>query len=625
MDELTPTQIRGLIAAHRKRAEYESRDMDRFAAGYRADSYGGGAGGVERARVAGEVMTLDTAEGPDQGVHLETNFAYAFIDTMVANVCPTEPGVKAIPPNPAYLDAAKIRSGLVNMVFKKDKLHQILWRTASKSGVFARCFVKAMWNDKLKRPHFRSVDARRLWFEFDAETWADVGYVIEATTLTRQQFAARVRRKGKSGVYDKDVAALAQFGAYPRWLRDERTESAMYDTAARDVLDWATIYEVYDFSGDGAFHHFLADCDEPLMSEPLPYRWLRNPYWMLTFNDDLDSLAGLSDVKLISNSQDRLNEIDTIELCHALKTVPITLYDGSRVDNAEAFVGALRAANEPGMAVCVELKKNARLQDVVGQTPVPQLSPSFSTMRSRTMSQIMFILGLAEYQRGGLGAQVATEVALSETSFKTRNGRRQVAMFDVITWCATATIALFEELLDPDVQIPVRVEGEPDVLSADRQSMVFVPLDEVTGAPVEGAVPIEFEFDATPYSGVESSRVAQVDAFQKNWNGIIALAQAGQYDLRKIAVALADLLQLPDILADQPTAVTAPPGPPGTPPQQVPQPSSDTIATGALPPGTEPPPPVPFTAAGGPGQAPSPSVQSTAQILANNALAGVKR
>ena len=86
------------------------------------------------------------------------------------------------------------------------------------------------------------------------------------------------------------------------------------------------------------------------------------------------------------------------------------------------------------------------------------------------------------------------------------------------------------------------------------------------------------------------------------------LLQSPAVDQEKLVTKLLDLLQMRDILAspaDQPPAMPGmPPGPPGPPggPEGPPMgPPTDNIATGALPPGTEPPPmPLPM---GGPGMA----------------------
>ena len=150
--------------------------------------------------------------------------------------------------------------------------------------------------------------------------------MIEITVLTQAEFNARTKRKGKKGAtYNAKVAEKAIFGGFPTWLKDKASDESMLNEASRDVYKWVTVYEVYDFEGEGRYYHVLDNVEEPLFEGDLPYRFVRNPFMLLTFNENMKDLGGLSDIKLIQSLQERLNEIDTLELWHAHTSTPVMM------------------------------------------------------------------------------------------------------------------------------------------------------------------------------------------------------------------------------------------------------------------------------------------------------------
>ena len=334
----------------------------------------------------------------------------------------------------------------------------------------------------------------------------------------------------------------------------------------------------------------------------LPYRYVRNPFTLITFNENMTDLGGLSDIKLIGSLQERLNEIDTLELWHAHTSTPVTMVNTALVDNPETLVTSLREANQPGSMIAIEGKANAPLSDILGSTPTPSFSPEFREMRERCNLVIEFILGIPQYSRGVVGvADVATEVALADTATRTRNGRRIKMTEDSVTSLADKTIGLYEEYLPVDTKLPIRLTDSRKVLEATRETLSM----RASRRPSE---PLEFDYVAVPYSPTENHRLVQLQKLQQY---MPLLLQSPAVDQEKLIMKLLDLLGMRDILA--PPKPPAPPGmpqdAPGAPPAAPPgmeaslgagaPPAPDTVATGALPTGTEPPP-VP-TPMGGPG------------------------
>ena len=211
-------------------------------------------------------------------------------------------------------------------------------------------------------------------------------------------------------------------------------------------------------------------------------------------------------------------------------------------------------------------------------------------MRNRCNQVIEFILGIPQYSRGVVGvADVATEVALADTATRTRNGRRIKQVEDAIKAAAERIIGLYEEYLDPNSTLPVRLTGSQEVLDVSRESLRLRPERD----PAEQ--PLDFDYDALPYSPTENHKIIQLQKFQQYFP---ILAQAPNVDKNKLITKLVDLLDMRDILTDAPP--TPAQGPPVAPSDAAQPPGADNVVTGGLPPGTEEPPQIPLPA-GGPG------------------------
>ena len=160
-------------------------------------------------------------------------------------------------------------------------------------------------------------------------------------------------------------------------------------------------------------------------------------------------------------------------------------------------------------------------------------------------------------------------------------------------------VAVYEEFLPSDTNLPVRLTDSQEVLKVNRETL------RLKDERDPGQQPMDYDYETIPYSPTENNRLVQLQKLQQY---MPLLQQSPVVDQQKLIIKLLDLLQLRDVIAPpKPPAPPAPPGPPGMPPGgppgmppgMPPMPGGDNIATGALPPGTEPPA-VP-TPMGGPG------------------------
>ena len=577
---LTGEQIKGLIGTHREKSQSELDVWDRHRSWYTSDYNG-----------APSDRPQGSGGSADEDLGMETNYPYAFVDTMVANVCPSNPQVTVRARRKALHGAAKFREALINDTFRRVRFHRTLWGTATSASIYPRSFVKAVWNIRRKSPDFLTIDPRYVWFDLSAGRWEDIRYLIEVTVLTRGEFESRIRKRGKKdGTYNAQTAEKAQYGGYPEWLRDTARDRSMVNEASKDVFEWVTIYEVYDFSEAGRYYHFLADCDEPLFSGELPYRFLRNPFYLLTFNDNLADIGGLSDVKLIAPSLERLNELDTLAIWFAQSTIPFIAMNGGLVDNPEQVKAQFLAGSEPGTVIEIQGKNNARISDIIQTIGSPSLSPEFFGQRDRLVQTIEFVLGIPQYSRGVVGVtDVATEVALADSATRTRNGRRQESVQDLVAWGSRAIMGLYEEFLEDVELMHIRLTDSPETLAVTRQTLEARPLLDSMGEE-----PLQYDYDAVPYSPTENNKLVQIKnvmQFLQVLMGNPAVDQVRLFAKILNLVEMGDLLRTPDEMAEAAQgAQGGPPGAPGAGPPPGPPPTEDTTAGGGMPPGLEPPP-----------------------------------
>lgn len=565
-------QKKAIIETHKKHMQKQVQTWNRFRRWYQSKYWGSGEELPQGA--------IQEEEGPEE-VSFETNYPFAFVDTMIANVCPLYPKVTVNPRRPELREEAKVREALVNEIFRQNKTHLRLWKMTTHASVYQRGVLKVVWDQRRKRPKFRNIDPRRFFFDLSAEEWDEARYVVEVTTITKDEFVRLV----KKGVYRNVKLEDVTFGSYPKWLRDGKNDATMIQKGAQDVFKWITIYEFYDLTPGGGFCHLADGMEKPLFEGDLPYAFLPNPFSLLTLNDNLEDLGGLSDVQLIAPLQEQLNETDTLELMHARASIPVAMINDNALDQPDKFDDAWRNGSQPGSYIHVAVREPYSVADALRWSQVPSMVPGFTAMRERATQTIEFILGIPQYSRGVVGtSDVATEVALADTATRTRNGRRQKLVYDVVSWLAEAVVALFEEFMADNETLNIRLVGRQETVRVDRDAAGFQELKAELGES-----PLDYDYEAVPYSSAENNRLVQLRNLRENWEPLMLGVQAGTVDQTALMDKLLELLMMADIAADPTQAPPQAPMPQGAVPAPPPTGGEDTIASGALPPGIEPP------------------------------------
>jgi hypothetical protein len=557
---MTNEQRQKLIEHHRNRAATEWRRQRKWRAWYEGKFWD-----AERNRDL-NVGTVET-----RGAEFETPVTYAYVQTMIANVVPSNPQVTVKPRRGGRETARRGREALANDALVEDLAHDRLWKVSTLTALDGIGFIKVLWSKRLGRPTWRVLSTQQVWFDDTAERWQDARYFIERVVLTRSQFEAKarpVKTRGRPAppLYDPKVAEKVSFSEY-RSPGD--LSLAGEDDPARQVFQTVTVYEFSDFE-DGKFYHILEGVPEPLMVTDFPYDKVPNPYIPVVFNDNTRNLLGISDIQLIESAQEVQNSLNALEVRHALSTIPVMMIDGGAVDEPSQLAKALGDIRNAGEGVVVQ-RSSANpvpLDQVLAYTRTPSLPTSVGVMRAEAARSMSFTLAIAEYQRGSVGnSEIATEVALADTSIRLLNGRRQTVIYDVIRWMGESAVALYDQFLKEDEIIDVQVDGE--AVEIARADLAF------------GEESPEYFYRAIPYSAVENSRVVQSRAMTENLPITQWLQALGIVDARKWAEAWQETNRLPNVLT--PPETLPPSGQPAVPTLQVPEGEVDSIATGALP------------------------------------------
>lgn len=557
-----------IIQTHVSQEAAQRKEWDVWTDWYQAES-------GDQLHVTGDAAAvLSQRQGDDinDSVSVETNFTFAFVDTMSANICPKNPQVTVGSVFERYKAIAKARERLINSCLRQDDAASLAVEFATHAAITGRGVTKVVWNASLGRPEATDVDPRRFYFDMTMKP-AKTRYAIEVTLVTESEFKQRLKRKGSSFKYNKAVAEKASYGAYPEYFKESGADiSAAYR--------WAIVYEFWDFT-EGKYYHFLDGQEEPLLEGPLPYTYVRNPFVVKTFNKSLRNFGGLSDIKLISSHQEQLNEIDSLELAHAFKSIPATIVNTNQVDAPEEFLSAVTDITKPGAVIEAKASGNIRNPaDLFAQMPTPTLIPSFATMRNTAKEGIAFTLGMPDYQRGkGGGSDLATELSLMDQSLQTRNGRRVRIMMQWVAELARLYIGLYRQFLRPDQQAPVfDATGSVGEL-LDIDSLGFSP----SATFGESEQDWWFNFETVPFDPAENSRLVQLRSIQQFFQ---FLANNPNVDQAKLVAKLLDLLGMSDLVQVTKPAAAMP---------QAPVPSSggannqpvDGVRSGGMPPGME--------------------------------------
>jgi hypothetical protein len=364
----------------------------------------------------------DLSTSRSQSFLCSKNLIYAIADTAVSALLGPNPTVAAIASTPKSQDSATSVTGLLEYIFRTNRFRRkaataLIDAVLCKRGVF-----KTGWDADRDIPIVRAVNPSSLFFDLTARDPDDIRYWIEATVISFDEFKDRVR----SGLYKADLVKDVEPDRFPKWLMDQNQQS---DTQqVRDAFKWVTIYEYYDRER-GIIQHYIKQADAVVFEDKIDYI----PYSMFSLNQSGIDCLGLSEVQLVLNQQETINDLLTHMKQITYLQIPRILYDSGRITE-EDLNKAVEASAGSFVGINPSNSESLRsLATIFYEMPQPQNPQGVQEFVARQEDDAAFISALAEAARGQVvGARTATEMAIIDAQMRTRLATREGHLNDAI-------------------------------------------------------------------------------------------------------------------------------------------------------------------------------------------------
>ena len=248
------------------------------------------------------------------------NLIYAIADTALSALLGPNPQVAANPRNRLSQEFAPAATGLLEYVFKHNNMRRRAATTLIDAVLCKRGIFKTGWNKTEDSPIIRAVDPSSLFFDLAVRDVDDIRYWLEATVVPWSEFKARVDSGRYAGTKISDVNP----DRYPRWLLDQNQRG---DTkSVRDSTRWVTVWEYYNRETNKV-QHYVQQADTVVFEDEIDYI----PYSMYNLNQSGVDCLGLSEVQLVLNQQETVNDLLTHWKKIVYLMVPRILYDAGRI------------------------------------------------------------------------------------------------------------------------------------------------------------------------------------------------------------------------------------------------------------------------------------------------------
>jgi hypothetical protein len=357
------------------------------------------------------------------------NMIYAIADTAVSALLGPNPKVAANPRNKVSQEAIPLVNGLMEYVFDANNMRRraataLIDAVLCKRGVF-----KTGWDMNGDKPVVRVIEPGSIFFDQTVRDVDDIRYWLEAAVIPWTEFQRRV----KTGAYKSPKIADVTPDRYPKWITDSYKNS---DTAQlRDAFEWVTVWEYYDRESNKVIH-YVRQADTIVFEQELDYI----PYSMFSLNQSAVDCLGLSEVQLVLNQQETINDLLTHMKQIVYLMIPRILFN-SELITEEDLNKAVEAATGSFVPISPTNAEGLRtLSTLFYEMPMPQVPVGVENFIARQEGDAAFISALAEAARGQVaGARTATEMAIIDaqmrTRLATREGHINTALQDVAEKC----------------------------------------------------------------------------------------------------------------------------------------------------------------------------------------------
>lgn len=395
--------LANLIDRHRRYYErVEKKNFDKARRYYRGEFY------TSR-------NDVNLADGAIPSFLCSKNMIYAIADTAVSALLGPNPQTAANPRNLQSQAAVPLVNGLMEYIFDSNNMRRraataLIDAVLCKRGVF-----KVGWNTKEDRPMVRVLEPGAVFFDQTVRDPDDIRYWLEASVIPWSEFQRRV----KAGKYKSEKIADVTPDRYPKWISDTYKTNDV--GPLRDAFEWVTVWEFYDVDS-GTVTHYVRQADAVVFQGPLDFI----PYSMFTLNQSAVDCLGLSEVQLVLNQQETMNDLLTHMKQIVYLMIPRILYN-SELITEEDLNKAVEAATGAFVGISPTNAEGLRtLAALFYEMPMPQVPVGVENFIARQEADAAFISALAEAARGQVaGARTATEMAIIDAQMRTRLATRE--------------------------------------------------------------------------------------------------------------------------------------------------------------------------------------------------------
>lgn len=393
------------------------------------------------------------------------NLIYAIADTAVSALLGPNPQVGANPRSEASQEVAPAVNGLMEWTFKSNRMRRRAATALIDAVLCKRGIFKTGWDVVNDRPKITVVDPTNLFFDLTVRDVDDIRYWLEATVIPWEEFQRRI----ESGQYKGKNLDDVKPDRYPKWMLGDSERSNA--DSVRDSFKWITVWEYYNRE-TGKMQHYIKQANTIVFEDQIDYI----PYSMFSLNQSGVDCAGLSEVQLVLNQQETVNDLLTHWKQITYLMIPRILYDAGRISE-EDLNKAVESSTGSFVGIAPENSEALRtLATLFYEMPMPNAPVGVKEFIMRQEDDAAFISALAEAARGQVtGARTATEMAIIDAQMRTRLATREGHINDAMEDVAAKAFYLSRKYMSEPKM--VRVAGGRKWQSVSLETIRDVEMD----------------------------------------------------------------------------------------------------------------------------------------------------
>jgi len=402
------------------------------------------------------------------------NLIYAIADTAISALLGPNPQVAANPRNQQSQEVGPAVNGLMEWIFESNKMRRRAATTLIDAVLCKRGIFKTSWSATEDRPVIRVVNPSSLFFDLTVRDVDDIRYWLEADVIPWSTFKARVDSGRYKGKKIKDVRP----DRYPKWLLDKSTNNDL--SSVRDSFRWVTVWQYHDRERN-IVQHYNKQADVVLFEDSIDYI----PYSMYSLNQSGVDCRGLSEVQLVLNQQETVNDLLTHWKQIVYLMIPRILYDAGRITE-EDLNKAVESSTGAFVGIAPENSETLRnLATLFYQMPMPEAPMGVKEFVARQEDDAAFISALAEAARGQVtGARTATEMAIIDAQMRTRLATREGHINEALEDVAAKSFYLCRRFMRKDKMVRVAGNRRWDTVNLDTIRDVEMEFQMVSHNPI---------------------------------------------------------------------------------------------------------------------------------------------